>query len=429
MVAISRNSKPDTVLLLDTAPADPWVDYSQLRTDLADQGTYLSEASSARTAINTPREISIVVDHATGQSGVLLSHGNNITYGYRVDISSNSVFVRENGSTRATVSLPDHNAAGRKFLIHWSKHADGTNRSELMVYNFTAGTFAHMQTTHAVGAGTNASHTLTVGAAFGGLNTYTGGLGAFHFVRIGRRFHSTTEAREDWITQTTPPATTMLRRSPVLAPDRSTLTNLGTDGSFAGPPHLWAADAFEQSDRRLMGPMTNMLGFDDWIDIAYTFAEYSTAWWRVAPGPGDFRFGVPCLWYRSVPGKCNRVRVSVQTQQMDSSGDVTAPISYRFYSMVGYPTSGDVQTPIAFTHTETATSAVEDGAGGTWRDLGSCGLQVDENGMTWLGLGIAIDTSGSLHTTTSLKLFNVRVEPYYDGETLDGIDQADGVGI
>jgi hypothetical protein len=94
--SIDRNSKPDTVFLCLPAgggAAALATDASQNRTALTNNTTYVSEANSARTALSSPRELTIVVEIASGQSGVLVYHGNAGGYGYRVRINAGAVEV------------------------------------------------------------------------------------------------------------------------------------------------------------------------------------------------------------------------------------------------------------------------------------------------------------------------------------------------
>ena len=231
--AISTYAKPDTVLLLDMVATDPWIDLSQHRTNLADNTTYVSEANSARTALDAPREIAIVVTVESGEEGILAQLGDAGGYSWRVRISGDVVEVAENALLRASADLPAVSKSPLAFLIHWSTHPDGVSgvRHELAVYNFDAGEWAHAQAT--TGAGTmDATDTLTIGAGYSGAAPFDGGIAALGKVRVGRRFHSGCEAAEDFVAETTPPAVTMVRRGAPLVPDRSTL-DIADDGAFA----------------------------------------------------------------------------------------------------------------------------------------------------------------------------------------------------
>ena len=101
--AISTYAKPDTVLLLDMVATDPWIDLSQHRTNLADNTTYVSEANSARTALDAPREIAIVVTVESGEEGILAQLGDAGGYSWRVRISGDVVEVAEHAKAQLRV--------------------------------------------------------------------------------------------------------------------------------------------------------------------------------------------------------------------------------------------------------------------------------------------------------------------------------------
>src|SRR5688572_16974325 len=256
MTDMDRNSKPDTVLLLDIVAGDPWTDYSQYRTSLTDQGTYLEDDTLDRTAFVSPREITLVWDIQSGDSGTLIEMGNAGSFSYRITKSGSNILCRENGLTRIQATLPSILVGtDTKYLIHWSCYPFSTGtRSELMLHNYTSGETVIAQATHVAGTITPGD-ILTVGGTNGGGSLFTGGLD-FHYVRVGRRFHSTSEAREDWITETTPPSVTQVRRDAAIVPNRATV-GIAADNELVGPALMWTGWAFLQADRRLQGPLVN----------------------------------------------------------------------------------------------------------------------------------------------------------------------------
>lgn len=412
--AISTYAKPDTVLLLDPVETDPWIDLSQYRTDLADNGTYVSEASSARAALDAPREIAIVATIAHGDEGILAQLGDAGGYSWRVRVSGDVVEVAENATLRASVDLPSPGDPVA-FLISWSTHPDGVSgvRHELAVYNFDAGEWAHAQAT--TGAGTmDAADTLTIGAGYSGAAPFDGGLSAIGKVRIGRRFHSGCEAAEDFISETTPPTTTQVRRGAPLVPDRSTL-DIADDGAFAGGAYLWSGHAFEQADRRLVSPLLN-LRIHDPIRIAHDAANSAEteSWWRLAPGSSTAYLALPLLWYRPVPGKVNRARVRLFVRQTIEIGTETAEVRYRLYSMAGLPVVGEPLPALSYRRTAAATCSTNHGAtgAGEWLDLGDLALEVDGWGCTWLAVSIEFDEDSPLVADTRTYVGAVTVEPF-----------------
>jgi hypothetical protein len=412
--AISSYAKPDTVLLLDAVATDPWVDLSQHRTDLADNTTYVSEASSARVALATAREIAIVVSVATGEEGILAQLGNAGGYSWRVRISGDAVQVAENSILRASVDLPSPDKDPLAFLIHWSIHEDGLSvRSELAVYNFDADEWAHAQATHSAGT-MSATDTLTVGAGLSGASPFDGGLAAIGKVRIGRRHHAVAEAAEDFVALTTAPTMTQVRRDAPLVPDRGTL-DIADDGAFAGPAYLWSGYAFEQADRRLVSPLVN-LRIRDPIQLTNDAptAGATESWYRLAPGSSTMYLPLPFLFCRVVPGKVNRAHVRLHVRQQIEIGTETAEVSYRAYSMAGLPLVGEPVPTFTYRRTAIATCSVNHGGtgGGEWLDLGALALERDAWGMTWLAVGVEFDTDSPLVADTRAFINAITIEPY-----------------
>lgn len=419
-IAIDSNSKPDTVLLLLPAGAGAAAlaaDVSQNRTALTNNTTYVSEANSARTAIDAPREVAIVVDVTSLDSGVLAQLGNGGGYSWRVRVTgSGDAEVAEGGLLLATVGLPSLGLFAQRYLISWSEHQDtgGLVRSELAVYSIDTDEWAHAQVTHFAGTA-SATDTLTIGAAFGGASAFSGGVAAFHAVRVGRRYHSGAEALEDWVAATTPPTMTQVRRGAPLVPDRASLADLAADGAYCGPAHLWAGHAFEQSDRRLVSPLVNVRVRDP-MRLTYDAPSSATteAWCRLAPGSTTMYLLTPYLFYRPVPLKVNRARVRLHVRQTIEVGSDTAEVRYRVYSIAGMPVVGEPVPALSYRRTAQATCDNHHGAApaGEWLDLGELALEVDGWAMTWIAVGVEFDLDSPLVGDTRAYINAVTVEPY-----------------
>ncbi|WAS91589.1 hypothetical protein [Nannocystis punicea] len=431
MTDISSNSKPDTALLLDAFLSDHFIDHSQYHKDVVEQDLgpthWLAEASSARTAINGSREISLLWKIQSGQTGVLIDHGSSsTTYSYRIDVTSgNLVRCRYNNSTVVSANLPGVVAAtDHTFLISWCQHPSAPNyRSELYIYNLTLGGANFVFTTgqHLV-VTASPTDTLSIGAGFGGSSPFAGGTD-FNQVRIGRRFHSTTEQWEDWISQRKPPDMTQLRRSPPLVPDRATL-DIADEGSLVGPAHLWSGHAYEQADRRLLGSLVNTRVYDP-LRITNTFAP--AAWWRTAPGDTAVRLCTTLLWCRPVPRKVNFAHVRLFVRQTIEFGANTAEVRYRCYSIAGLPVLNEAVGPLTFHRTAAATCNTPHGTNaGEWLDLGALPLAVDDLGMTWLAVGIEFDeTNPALASDTSAFVRAITIDPYFEQSGGGGLDIQD----
>lgn len=424
--SIDRNSKPDTVFLCLPAGGGATAlvtDVSQNRTALTNNTTYVSEANSARTALSSPRELTIVVEIASGQSGVLVYHGNAGGYGYRVRINAGAVEVAENAILLLSVALPGLAVGAQEYAILWSQHDDGAQvRSELAVVNTATGAWAHAQGTHA-GFAPSAADSFIIGAAWGGATAFSGGLGAFNAVRVGGRHHSGAEHAEDWLAERTPPTVTQTRRDAPIVPDRATL-DVASDGSFCGPAHLWAGWAFEQADRRLHGPVVNVRTIAPALEVGSSYDTYSTAWWKGAPGAALYKTGIAHLHYRPAPLKANRLHVRAFVYQYSTNPNI-AEVYYRAYSMADLPTVGEPVKPTRWRSTAIASCPNDHASGGTtgeWIDLGPVEVQVDDWGCTWIALAIRIDEGSPDASATYTSVLALTAEPYHEPAGDGGLD-------
>lgn len=423
--SISAKSLPDTVLLLDFAAGSDEIDYSQYRTDLTNNGTYLSEANSARTAIGAGtdfREITVSVDISTGETGILVQLGNNVSYSYRMAVvASNVLECRENGTLRVSATLPSIAVGDRTYIICWSQYPyAGTVRSELFIYQTTAATYAHDMATHAAGT-VSATDTLTVGAGYGGATAFAGGLD-FQYVRIGWRHHSFTETYEQFVTATSQPTMTQVRGGTPLVPDRGSL-DIASDESFVGPALLWSGHGFAESARRLLGPLVNIQVRDP-VTLDNDYNDASTAWWRLAPQATDLHMNSSLVWYRPVSPKCNRARVRIFAYQ--ASAGTVCPMQYRMYSMAGLPCAGEPLQPFEFRRTAEVQDSTDHDATselGEWLDLGALQIVRDEWGCSWFALAFSFDHDSSSANAdgTDVQIKAVTIEPYYE-EGEDGMD-------
>jgi hypothetical protein len=411
--------------LLDFAAGNDEIDYSQERTNLTNSAPALVEATSARTAFTTRREIAMVLQVTNTDTGYLLDHGDNLgNYSYRMRIAvAGTVRFQENGSIIASVAIPDLAAGERNILFHWSQFADGSSvRSEFLLYNFTAGTYTFSTVTHAATT-PDPADTFTVNGTADGEVGFSGGLADWVYLRIGRRFHSTTEAKEDWVSTTAAGSTTQMRPDAVLVPERTTLTGLAADGAFVGPEYLWAGHAYTEASRRLVGALVNVQA-RDLLTLNNDYNLPSTAWWRLAPQATDLHMIVTHLCYRPIPTKVNRANVRIFVDL--SSAGTTCTVQYRCYCMTGLPMAGEKQTAFEFRRTaEVQDSTDHDGvaAAGEWLSLGALQLLRDDWGCAFFALAISFDHDSSSANAdgTDLTIKSWIVEPYYE-EGEDGMD-------
>lgn len=415
MTALSRLSKSSTLFLCEPAGAGAAalaVDIGQRRTNLTNNGTWVSESPSARTAIDAPREIAVVIDFDPATSGkTILYHGNAVSYGYQISAGSGEIIVAESGLLRVRLAVP---SAG-KILIAWSQRIEGSNvRDELSVYNITTSEWSHGFGSHA-GTPTDPTDTLIIGAEWGGANAYNGGLASFHCVRIGQRFVSQTEYSEDFAGQTTPPAMTGRRRTPMLTGPSDELL-ISNQGQMAGPAYIWALAATRQHDSRTVTPLVNVVPRSPYSETnAYAPVRY----FKQAPDSTLLHMSTRYLFHGFANPKTNRARVRVHAR----AWNITAPgsictVYIRGYSMahlnVKVKNPPPMPPPLVYHTTATANITAET-SDGAWLDLGVVKIAREPSGLTYFALAhsFGLDTGHALEAQTLLRINAITVEPFY----------------
>lgn len=413
------NSKADTALYLDADLADIFEDYGPERTNLVDQSTYADEANSARTAIDAPRNITVKLRMRSGWSGTIIELGNAVAYSWRILLSGGLVYALEGGSIRAAVNVPGA-AVEETVLIHWSTRMSGASVvSELAVYNYDQDAWAFVTATHADATPT-ATHKLTVAARFGGAGAYSGGLGAILAVHIGRRFHSTAEASEDWVLKSTPATFTGYDRSPVLTGPAAELAIAG-EGSLAGPSLIWAGAATRQAANRTTGPFVN-------ATITTPAAEYNTNYPAQFYRPTPDSWGLLCiryLWHGYLGPRVNVARVRIHVTAYDLFGGGTiSPLRFRSYSIANLPTGPNADM-MTFHRGAVVSLTSPSAAGGEWIDLGLVRLARSSSGLSFFALGFLLASTaseGAIYSTT-WELNAITVDPF--AKSLDDGGQGD----
>jgi hypothetical protein len=385
VTALHRNSKLDTVFFGDALVTDLFTDLSQNRTPLDDLTTYLEEAPSARTALDAPREVAVVFSMSTGDEGVVLEHGNVAIYGYQVRVVGDALICSESGTDLVTVDIPGLTGSDRPLMVHWSQFVDGSDvRSEVVVFNGITSEWAFGFATHAPNA-TDPTDTFTVGAGIGGSNPFDAGLAAIRQVRIGARFHSLTEAAEDWIAETTPPTVDAAQRCEGTPVTVDTL--IGDDESFAGPAAIYAGRATHQAGRRLLSPVVNHLVLGAPLLLRSTYVP--TRWTRFAWDTEATRLALTHLFRRPVSPVVREVFVRVHFVQWTTGADVV-PVYLRCYSIDKLPTyfNNAAATPTYF-HTEEVAINVDHGVSGDgeWVTLGRLPIARDGLGTSTFAIG------------------------------------------
>lgn len=430
MTDLDRNSKADTVFLAIKGgggiPALA-VDLSQERTDLTNNTTYLQEASSVRTAVTYPRELSVCFTKKTGDAGILVNHGNSAgsSYTYRMRISGNDLDCYENGNLVVSVPLPGVAGSDRRFMAHWSSRPDllnpGQVRSELTVYNFATSAWDHAFATHTA-CTTNTAWDFNVGGYGAGTLAYD--VADIDTVRVGTRFHSQVEAREDWVSESTKPSIDGVLRSAILPID--TGSDVGTSGDFAGPAYLWSGASTRAADKRLMSPVLNMRPLDQYaIEQADYVGDPTEQGFKAPPGAPTYRWTRGCVWRRIVPPGCNRVhaRAFIRTWTI---GDGPCEMLFRMYSVGNHHIGGVAPGALIPYHGATGSRQVDDASdGGGWVDLGVLPVARDsaDPELSTFMLAHSFD-DGAVSSDvdeTRFAVFAVTIEPFYQaGDAADG---------
>lgn len=404
MTDLDRKSKPGTVLLLDTALADVFVDHGPHRTDLDDGGDHYYESPSDRTNLAHPRSVSVVADMRPTTTGVLVFHGDAGTHNYRVRINAGSIEAHEAGALIVSVAVPGLSVGvDRKVLVHWACHAadGGDVHHELTVHNYVTGAWAHASAV-VDALDPEPACDLFVAAAYGGGDVFDGVLRA---VRIDRRYVSSTEAREDWVAESTPPTMEGRRRTPAITAPADELA-LGDDGELAGPALLLAGAATRDADSRLVTPLVNVVPRSPFA--SETASPVLERYYRNAPDDAAFTMCVRYLWHAFCSPKTNAARVRVHVK-VDGDGSDTTPIALRMYSIAGLPVGGP---PQAMSWHRTGDVVLEGSNDpGAWVDLGLLRLRREPSGLTFLALAWSFETPDPYEST--LVVNAVTVEPLY----------------
>ncbi len=402
MVAIDRNSKLDTVFYsTDTAGLE--VDIGQERTNLTNGvGTKL-EAPSARVALVQRRELAIVVEVSTADSGTVLYHGNadGSADTFRISVVPGG-FVRfiQNTVALSSKALPNVGAVAQKFLLHWSTRARGALEThEFACYNYGTPSWGVDQVDTALGT-TSVAYDFHINDIPNGTDPYTGGLAAIESVRVGRRFHTTTEAQEDWVLESTPgPFTTDARAQRV--PVDST-TTVADEGSFAGPAYSHSKASGDRHRRRLYSPLVN----ETYVNPAEKDNTYTPVSWHRQPfgdSPDVDKYHMPINFLRRcpLPVGASRFKARIHIQTYSGIGS-PEDINLRVYSINRIPAINDApnnapQDPVIAKYAEEVINVDHPPPAGVgeWVEFDVTDLSVgqDEDGapLTYMAIAYSVD--------------------------------------
>ena len=428
--SLNTNSKADTVFFGDSSGGgNLYTDLSQFGTGLTNNTTYLSSTDD-RFAITSPRELALVVELTNTDSGILLYYGANggASFTYKIQVVSSTIrfYHNSSGTPLATIAPWGLSATERTYVIHWSTCPDyvgGTYLSEFAVYDVTSGTWSIARATHSAPT-VDLSHSLGVGATGNGTTPFSGNVADIKKVRIGRRFHSTTEAREDWVALTSAPTPAGAYEVPDHCPhmtDPYSTTNsedvgeaLANDYAFGGPASWLGVVNTSKHRMRLYSPVVNQVSVPDPVVLNH-FSQPGERYGSAPDGSG-YLISIYYFWRRPVPSNAAylKCRAHVQTYlEMGYPLGSTVSISFRVYSLDRMPHEPGVQ----WSRSSTVTRTTNDGASGVgaWIDMGDLVLRrcKDNPDHTYLALAFYVTPSvGDDYNWCKVKA--VTIEPLSD---------------
>lgn len=426
-MAFNTNSKADTVFFGDSSGGgNLYDDLSQFASNLTNNITYLSSTDD-RFAITSPRELALQVELTNTDSGILLYYGNDggTAWTYKIQVVSSTIrfYHNSSGTQLASISPPNLGASERTYIIHWSTCRDyvgGTYLSEFAVHDVTSGTWSVARATHTAPTADN-SHKLGVAATGGGTTPFSGNVADIKKVRIGRRFHSTTEASEDWVSLTSAPTPAGLyiepEHSPHLDNPYSTTNSedvgeaIANNYAFAGPAAFLAVAQGSRNRLRLYSPLVNQVSVPDPVVLNH-FAQPSERY-GTAPDGSGYLIQIYYFWRRPVPPGCSFAKVRIQAQTYLEMGyplGSTVSISFRMYSMDRMPHEPGVQ----WSKSSTVTRTTDDGASGVgaWLDLGDLVIRRAKGNPDHTYLALAFKVTPSVGDDYNwAKVKAVQIEP------------------
>lgn len=431
-LVLDRNSKADTRLLSirdGGGAADLAVDASQWRADLTNSTTYLT-STDYRLAVRSPREISVVVGISTGRSRVILNWGNaaGTVYTYRITASSGVLtFGHNSAALSPTITPPNLSASVQSYLVHWSTDYDyqgATWYSEIAICDIDSNEWSVTRIDHTEPRAPGAGEQFNLLGYGAGTLIYQGGISSIDNVRVGCRFHTTTEAAEDWVAESSPPTVSGISPTVELAPSSTSFytedpvedvsTTLLDEGSFAGPIEYVANINATAQWRRLRSPALNILTN---TTQAYDDSFFPSNMWRQVATTAPYTARYMCLGHvywrpTTFKGPLSRVRVHAQTYlEAGAPGGSAIDIELSMLSLATAPGS-KVPAQIPGVSTTAVALTTNHGSSGTgqWYDLGLLAL-ASVDGGTWLALAMEFGT-GTGHDFMRIKIKAITVEPY-----------------
>lgn len=420
------NEKPDTRLLVDVGSSKT-TDLSQRKTDLSASASWAYESPSDRTELSTNREITVQFDADTGSSGSLVYIGSTDDADWHawMRIAGNKLYCywRLDGAAAtaifSAIDLPNLGAVLRTYTVQWCTRpnplttaASDTQVSELFIIDHdTADSYAIHRAEHSDIAPTPGTTSFSIGMQWYSGSEHTAYTDTIAYVRVGKRFHSTTEGKEDWRAQTSPAALVGESRVEMLRLPQS--IGWADDGHFAGKQYAYAAACHRQNALRLLSNIWQ-LSIEDPEENEDDLADvYDPAW--VIDTPGEDGTWQSCLAFyceRKLAETFNRLQVFLCAQLWDDTVFPGSPdqVEIRVYSS-NVPPGGIPLGEVERYYVE-ATITDDHGPSGPGErvDCGLLKIARDDEGFTYLYLAFRVN-EGSASADTRYKVWDVQCDP------------------
>jgi hypothetical protein len=423
MAEVSRgdqvNRKEDTRVLIEVGVSKT-VDLGNRLTNLTASASWAYETGNDRTELSV-FEVSVQFDADTGSGGYLAASADISLSGsyFRSLVGSGATndvrfWVGPSGGDViiADLSLPNLGASLRTYTIQWCCRANPltTGASDAqeswieIIDHDTANSYAIYRLTHAqINPTISNTHMFALGMRWNGaaeIGIYTDTIA---WVRVGSRFHSTTEGAGDWKETFAAPSNSgqdYVQQAPMP-------TRAGIEDEFAGPQLLYADIAHKKNAMRLLSPLVNEAyiapvtltdNITDDVDAALVITD---------PDDSEYQLHEGFLRRRICPSTFNKIYIRVSAQLWAAAGGPDQ-LEVRCYSSNHWP-GNPVDDPVTKFITLTFTDDDTSSGPPTWKS-GELPVVRDDDNWTHLWLGFSTN-NGSASANNRYKIWAFTVDP------------------
>ncbi len=423
------HAKPDTLALIDVGTSAT-ADVSQAGSNWTSTANGAYSSNTALNVAGAPCEITCQFDATSAQDKTLVYLGDSDASHFiqlRVESGGAGIALRYNTGAGNTIlisaALPNLAAGARTYTAQWcirdnplSTGGSDAFLTELTIIDHdTADSYHIEQATHADLTPTiSGTFYACYGMWWDGASENDVFSGSIAWVRIGVRFHSTTEAVEEWVSATTPGTIDGDERVELL-PLPQAAGNWADDKEFAGKQLAYAAAANRDNSLRLSSNALTLRVLEDVANEDDLTDVYPAGWIMDDPGDNGNGWQV-CLAFAAwlpVAETCNRYQVYLTKTLYDTT---TTPkqLEVRVYSS-NAPPGALVNQNTLERRRVTLTTSVDDTSTGppTRHDLGLLPIsRMTHGGIsgTFIYLAFRVN-SGTADATTRYKIHDLTLDP------------------